>query len=237
MPMALADAGEVLPDDAVADDAERRALELAPDPRLRRPADAVGGDRIGDAAGEIDDQPEPELRDRRREARRCARDENAVAARGRHVDVADVDGAAQEGDELGRALEDRGETRRLAVRDDDLAALPVGDQRLGVEHPPGRVDDDLRHLPERRDGALAVVVAQHVGAVRQERLAAWRSSMLWRDGAAERHLVRPDFCRHVKPKSNGGRTRTAAMTAMGRDGLSTIAPIAARPVSSARGGA
>ena len=162
------DAGEVLPDDAVADDAERRALELAPDPRLRQPADAVGGDGIGDAAGEIDDQPEPELRDRRREARRCARDENPVAARGRDVDVADVDGAAQEGDELGRALEERSEARRLAVRDDDLAALPVGDQRVGIKHVPGRVDDDLGHFPQRRDGALAVVVAQHVGAVRQE---------------------------------------------------------------------
>src|SRR5215211_6149593 len=46
-------------------------VELAPDPRLRRPAAAVGGDRIGDAAGEIDDQPEPELRDRRGKARRC----------------------------------------------------------------------------------------------------------------------------------------------------------------------
>jgi hypothetical protein len=119
---------------------------------------AVGGRTIGEATGEVDHEPEPELRDGGGEARRRASDQDPVAACSRHVDVADIDGATHERHEFGGALEEGGETRRLPVGDDNLAALAMPDERLGVEHPSGRVDDDLGHLPQRRDGTLAVIV-------------------------------------------------------------------------------
>jgi hypothetical protein len=88
-----------------------------------------------------------------------------VPARRRDIHIADVDRAAQEGDEVGRALKEGRETGRPAIRHDDLAALRMLGEGLGIEHLACRVDHDLRHLAQRRDGALAVVVAQHLGAV------------------------------------------------------------------------
>ena len=73
-------------------------------------------------AREIDHEADRHFRDRRDEARRRARDQHALRARRRDVDVADIDRAAQERDEIAREREERGRARRLPVGDDDLAA-------------------------------------------------------------------------------------------------------------------
>jgi hypothetical protein len=108
------------------------------------------------------------LGDRGDEARGRVRHQHAGGARRRHVDVADIDRAAQEGDRVGRVAEERGGTGRLAVRHDDLAAARGRRQRIGIEHPAGVVDAHLAERAQGRDGALAVIIAQHVGHVGEE---------------------------------------------------------------------
>ena len=89
----------------------------------------------------------------------------ALAAR--DVDVADVDGAADEGDEVGRVLEHRGGAVRKAVGDDGVATgrrfreFPAGEVALGVVQP------DLRHLAQPGERLVAVVVRARLGRVGQ----------------------------------------------------------------------
>ena len=76
-----------------------------PVPTCRHSARLVGGIGARDAAGGVDHQPDRQLAHRRHPAAARLRDEHAVRARGLHVDVADVDGNAADGDEIGQGCE------------------------------------------------------------------------------------------------------------------------------------
>jgi hypothetical protein len=106
---------EAAADGAVADDAERRAGELAADPRGRRFAAVVAFRRGGDATGEVHHHAERQFRHGGDEARRRPRHQHALGVGGPDVNVADVHGAAQEGHEVGRVLEQGGGPVRQAV--------------------------------------------------------------------------------------------------------------------------
>ena len=84
------------------------------------------------AAREIDQKPEDELAHRRDEAGARLGDENPRPARSLDVDIADVDGAAQERAELRQALEHRGRPGRLAVGDDEIAVRRGGNQLFAL---------------------------------------------------------------------------------------------------------
>ena len=158
MPSATAELRQIFADDAVADDAERGALELAAHARFRVAAGAIIRGALRNMAAEIDHEADRHFRHRRGEARRRACDQDALRARRRDVDVADVDRDAQEGDEIAREREEFGRARRLPVGDDDLAAARGLRQRGRVEHPAGLVDAHLAQLAQLRQRALAVIV-------------------------------------------------------------------------------
>ena len=132
-------------------------------------AGAVGADRGGDAAREIDHHADAEFGDGSGKAGRRARHQDAVPARGLDIDIADVDGAAQEGDEtLRRLVEEAGGSGRHAVRDDDGAARGMDRQGVGAKMLAGRVDYHLRDVAERGHGARAVIIRQHIGGVAEK---------------------------------------------------------------------
>jgi hypothetical protein len=163
-----AERSEILADHAVADDPQGRAAQLAPDPRVGRAALAIDQHGTGNIAREIDHAADRHLGDRGGKARRRVRHQHADSARRRHVDVADIDRAAQESDEIGCVAEERGGSGRLAVGHDDFAAARGLRQRIGIEHPAGVVDAHVAELAQGGDGALAVIIAQHVGHVGEE---------------------------------------------------------------------
>jgi hypothetical protein len=190
-----AELGEIASDRAIADDAERAAAELAPHSRDRRPAGTVGERRVRDAAREIDHEAEDVLGDGRDEAGAGLRHQHAGAARRRHVDVADVDRAAHERDEVGQRLEDLAVSRRLPVRDDDSAAARRVDQLRGAEIVPvACVAADLAQGREGSERPLAIVLGERFGGVGEE------------DGGA-RHRARAILRRHASRAPAGRRQR------------------------------
>ena len=92
-------------------------------------------------------------------------DEHA-AGRGRgDVDRRDVDGTAQEGDEIGRAGEQRRLTRRGAVGNDDGAAPRGLDKLRRRQVAPGRIAPHGRAERLQRAQGAAVVGLQILGIV------------------------------------------------------------------------
>ena len=87
---------------AVADDAGGGAGELAAPGDRRGHAGLVGDVGARDAARGVDHEADRQLAHRRHPAAARLRDEDAVGRRARHVDVADVDGDAQDGHEVGQ---------------------------------------------------------------------------------------------------------------------------------------
>ena len=126
------------------------------------------GGRTGDAARQVDEEPEHELGDRRNETRARPRDEHARAARGGDVDRADVHRAAQERDELRALLENERIPGGLEVRYDDFAALGRGDERFARERMLVPVQPDLAVLAQARQSPLTVIVAEHLRRVSEE---------------------------------------------------------------------
>jgi hypothetical protein len=94
--------------------------------------------------------------------------QDSVAARGRHVDVADVDRAARERDEIGRMVEKLRESGRAAIRDDEPAAARGVDQLMRVELAPKRVEAHLAERLQAGERPLAVVVLQRFRWMRKE---------------------------------------------------------------------
>ena len=119
--------------------------------------------RARDAAREIDQGAEHLLRDRGNEARARLRDEHARLARGEHIDIADVDRAAQESDQLRQALEDHRGSRGLTVGDDEVATLRGGDERLAFQRCRTFVQLHLAELAQPGERALAVVKRTRLG--------------------------------------------------------------------------
>ena len=123
-----AQVGQPRADAAEADHAERRAAQLAADEGRER---AVRARRLGvaaDAAAEVDHDGDDPLGNRGDEARARLRDEDAMRARRGDVDGADVDRAADEGEQLGQLAKERFRRGRLPVGDERFAAARRGDE-------------------------------------------------------------------------------------------------------------
>ena len=160
--------GEIFADHAIADDADGCAFELPAHARLRHAAGAIGLGGVGDMAAAIHHEADRHFGDRGGKAGRCLRDQDALRAGGVDVDVADVDGDAQEGDEVGSAGEEVRRARGLPVGDDNLAAARGLAQGAGVEHAAGVVEPHIAELAQRGKRALAVIIRQHVGRVGEQ---------------------------------------------------------------------
>ena len=119
-------------------------------------------------AAAIDHEADRHFGDRGGKAGRCLRDQDALRAGGVDVDVADVDGDAQEGGEVGGVGEKFGRPGGLPVGDDDVAAARGLAQGARVEHAAGVVEPDIAELAQRGKRALAVIIRQHVGRVGEQ---------------------------------------------------------------------
>ena len=86
------------------------------------------------------------------------------------VDIADVDGDAQERRQLAGAwAKNSAGAGRLPVGDDDGAALRrLGEVGRVVEHLAGLVEAHVAQSAQRGEGACAVVIGQHVGRMGQQ---------------------------------------------------------------------
>ena len=152
---------QIRADGAIADDADRARPGAAGPCAAARHRAAHGRRRrsASCAAPRIDHGADDPFRHRRHEAGRGARDQHAVAARGRHVDVADVDGDALEGDEVGQRVEQRRLARRLAVGDDDRRSpRPPRSARPSSARGRCGLSVTSRDRAQLRQRALAVVV-------------------------------------------------------------------------------
>jgi hypothetical protein len=89
--------------------------------------------RAGDAARKIHQETEHHFAYRGDEPGARLRHQHARLAGGGDIDVADIDGAAQEGDETRQAFEDLGRTGGLPVRHDQVAVGGGGDQGFAFE--------------------------------------------------------------------------------------------------------
>ena len=140
---------DLLPDPAEPDDAERLPGEL--DPAVARPLPAAlleRGVRLGDVAGERDDQADRLLRrgDDRRLGR--VRDDDATPCRRLHVDVVDPDAGPSDHLQAGSPLDDLArQLRRRADHDRVVAVDDLLERRLGV-------DVDLEAVAEKLDAGL-----------------------------------------------------------------------------------
>src|SRR5690606_34048843 len=125
------DLGGEAADAAIADNADRGTGKLDSH-ALGRHGTAVIGDRRGsDVAGEVDDLAKDQLGHRIDEAGAGIGDQHAVARGGGNIDGAGVDRTAQQGGEVGKAVEQGGLGRRVDVADDDVGARRSGDQLVG----------------------------------------------------------------------------------------------------------
>lgn len=92
-------------------------------------------------------------------------DQNALRARRRNVDVADVDGHVQEGDEIGCVGKEFGRARSLSVGDNNVAAARRLRQGACIEHHSGPVEAHLAKRAQCGERTFAIIIRQHVGCV------------------------------------------------------------------------
>jgi hypothetical protein len=102
------------------------------------------------------------------ESRARLRDEHAGLARRRHIDVADIDRAAQERHQLWQALEERSRRGRLAVGDDEIAVSGGGDERFAFERRRAVVQLHLSQFAQAGERALAVIQLARLGGMSQQ---------------------------------------------------------------------
>ena len=135
----LGDPGQIAADAAIADDAEAAAGQLPAHDDLGLAPGMVVRGRARNAARQIDHEAERELRDRLHEAGTGPRHQHAGGGSGFDIDVADIDGAADEGAQLWQRRKDLARPRREPVGDDDIdvARRP----RSGRPHPARRRPD------------------------------------------------------------------------------------------------
>ena len=164
----FADTHHLLADGAVADDAERAAFQFAAHARAWHAAGAIFDRRPGNAAREVDEEAEHHLGHRSDEAGARLGHENPGLARRGDIDIADVDRAAKEGDQLRQALEEGRGPGRLAIGDDQLAIRRGGDQRLAFERLGPLVHLHLAKLAQGGKRAIAVVELARLRRMGQE---------------------------------------------------------------------
>src|SRR5712692_5986858 len=207
----LADRREISADDAIADDPQGGALELTSGAGLRSAALAINERRARDVAREIDHEPERHFGNGGGKAGRRPGHQDTLRARRRHVDVADIDRAAQERDErTGRVPKESRRPRGLPVRHDDLAAARRLRQRIGVENPPGRIDPHLGMAFERRHGARAIIVLQHVRGVGEKHAG---HGLFVARMKRQRNPRMAEFVSRMERQRNSGFSREAPMIA------------------------
>jgi len=160
--------GKVAADAAIADDAEPAAGKLPSHPDFRHPSGMIVRGRARDAAREIDHEAERELGHRLDETRARLRHQHAGRGRRRHVDVADIDRAADEGTQLWQMRKDFARSLRQTIGDDDVDILRGIDQMRRIERVVALMQADVGHRPQTAETALAVIVAPHLRGVGQQ---------------------------------------------------------------------
>ena len=125
-----------------ADHSSRLATDLKPGSLGGLQAIAVVEGGIADVTGNVEHQGECQLGSRRDEALVGVTDQHARRRRRADVDRADVDGAAQEGDEGRKCSEEVGVSRRRSVGDDDVTLAGRFDQLAGRQVAIERVEHD-----------------------------------------------------------------------------------------------
>src|SRR4051812_11848676 len=132
----------------------------------------------GNAAGKINQETNDQFSDRSDEAGTRLRDEHAGTARRGDVDVADVDGAAHEGDELPQPLEHFSRAGRLSIQNDEVATRRSADEGFSLQERSLFVENDVALPSESRQRARAVIELHRLRRMRQQYLqAAWRRSL------------------------------------------------------------
>jgi hypothetical protein len=171
-PQSTGESDHFAADGAVADDADGAALELAAHARFWNLLFTVMNSGSADAARQVHQEAEHQLADRSDEAGARLRHQHAGLARRGDVDVADIDRAAQEGDEPGQALEQRGRPGRLPVGDDELAVFRRFDEGISLQGFGSRVQLHLTRFPQGGQCALAVIVRHRLRRMGEEDLQA-----------------------------------------------------------------
>ena len=193
--------------------AERAAAQLAAHARRGAGARAIGEGGIRDAARQIDHEADRELGHRIHESGARARHQHAARGGGADVDIADVDRAADEGDELGQLLEHRRRPLGDAIGDDDLAAPGQLDQLRRRQRPASLVEAYLAELAQ--PGQRLVAVVQRAGVVGVGKQYG-RHAFLW--PARRRHKPRPILRARLpaQPSPAGSQERATPQRTVGR---------------------
>ena len=153
------DVGESTADMAIADDAETAAGELPPHDHLRLPSGVVVRGRARNSPRQIDHEAERKFGHGLNKARSGAGDQHASGGCRLDVDVADIDRAADEGDQLRKLREDLAPAFGQAVGDDDVDVARGGDQVRRIQRIIGLVQLHLRDGAQAVEAALAVILA------------------------------------------------------------------------------
>jgi len=135
----------------------RRPMAPKPHADVLRRADAVGVARAAHAPRKVDHQSDPELRDRVHEPGGRAHHQDARLVGRGNIDVSDVHGDADEGDEIGQRLEERRLARGLPIRDDHGGTRCPLDQRRRRKGRVRRIAQNLARALEPREGVVAEI--------------------------------------------------------------------------------
>ena len=118
--------------------------------------------RTRHAARQVDHEAERELRHRRHEAGRGARHQHAGLRRGRDIDVADIDGAADHRAQFRQLRKDLAPALGHAIGDDDVGVLCGPDETGGVERVGPFMQLDVGEVAQALQRALAVILPPEV---------------------------------------------------------------------------
>ena len=154
----LGDISEVAADAAIADDAEAAAGELPAHDDLGLAPGMIVRRRARNAARQIDHEAERQFGDRLHEAGPGPRDQDAGGGSRIDIDVADIDGAANEGAQVRQLRKYLARPRGEPVGDDDVDIARGLDQAGGVERVVRLVQLHLRDGLQPLQAALAVIL-------------------------------------------------------------------------------
>ena len=139
-PHLMKEASQVRADRAVADDARSATTQLPTLPLRRRTGASIVDSRFGHVAGKVEHQSQSELRCGGDEALVRMRDQHSRRACCRNIDRADVNGASQEGEQLGQLDEQSCTAWSRPVSDDHVALDRRCHQLVRVEITVERVE-------------------------------------------------------------------------------------------------